>query len=112
MCWNYIWYTEDDLGAWDSFAARVQNVARDFVPWVRVCCASISVTISIVSAAVAIVTVVPIIISVVSVIALVAVPVILGAGKPLFKDVKKMNLKLLETRDFKNGIVLLKYRPA
>ncbi len=43
---------------------------------------------------------------------LVVVPVILGAGKPLFKDVKKMNLKLLETRDFKNGIVLLKYRPA
>jgi dihydrofolate reductase len=43
---------------------------------------------------------------------LVIVPVILGAGKSLFKDVKKMNLKLLGSRAFKNGIVLLKYRPA
>lgn len=43
---------------------------------------------------------------------LVIVPIILGAGKYLFKDVKKMNLNLLETRAFKNGIVLLKYRPA
>ena len=40
---------------------------------------------------------------------LVIVPVILGAGKYLFKDVKKMNLKLLGARAFKNGIVLLKY---
>jgi len=39
----------------------------------------------------------------------VIVPVILGAGKYLFKDVKKMNLKLLGARAFKNGIVLLKY---
>ena len=43
---------------------------------------------------------------------LVIVPIVLGAGKPLFKDVKKTNLKLLEARAFKNGIVLLKYRPA
>ncbi|MGB8216687.1 MAG: dihydrofolate reductase family protein [Candidatus Methanoperedens sp.] len=43
---------------------------------------------------------------------LVIVPVILGSGKSLFKDVLKMNLKLLGTREFKNGIVLLKYRPA
>ncbi len=42
----------------------------------------------------------------------VIVPVVLGSGKSLFKDVKKMNLKLLEARSFKNGIVLLKYRPA
>lgn len=28
-------------------------------------------------------------------------PVILGAGKYLFKDVSKMNLKLLETRTFR-----------
>jgi len=42
---------------------------------------------------------------------LVMVPVILGAGKLLFKDVKKMNLKLLEARVFKNGIVLLRYQP-
>lgn len=43
---------------------------------------------------------------------LVIAPVILGAGKYLFKDVKKMNLKLVDTRTFKNGIVLLTYRPA
>ncbi len=43
---------------------------------------------------------------------LVVVPVILGAGKPLFKDVKKTKLKLLEARAFKNGVVVLKYRPA
>ncbi len=43
---------------------------------------------------------------------LVIVPIILGAGKSLFKDVKKTNLKLLGSRAFKNGIVLLKYRPA
>ncbi|MBI4216265.1 MAG: dihydrofolate reductase family protein [Chloroflexi bacterium] len=43
---------------------------------------------------------------------LVVVPIILGSGKPLFKDAKKMNLKLLEARAFKNGIVLLKYSPA
>ncbi len=42
---------------------------------------------------------------------LVAVPIILGVGKPLFKDVKKTNLKLLEARRFKNGIVLLRYQP-
>ncbi len=42
---------------------------------------------------------------------LVVVPIILGVGKPLFKDVKKMNLKLLEARAFKNGIVLLRYQP-
>lgn len=43
---------------------------------------------------------------------LAVVPIILGAGKPLFKDVKKMDLKLLEARSFKNGIVLLNYRLA
>jgi len=43
---------------------------------------------------------------------LAVVPIILGVGKPLFKDVKKMNLKLLEARTFKNGIVLLNYRPV
>ena len=40
---------------------------------------------------------------------LVVVPVVLGAGKPLFKDVKKMNLKLLEARAFNNGVVILRY---
>jgi dihydrofolate reductase len=36
-------------------------------------------------------------------------PFILGAGKPLLKDVKKPGLKLLETRDFISGNVLLHY---
>ena len=36
-------------------------------------------------------------------------PVILGEGKPLFQDVKKMNLRLLEARHFKSGNVLLRY---
>ncbi len=39
-------------------------------------------------------------------------PVILGAGKYLFKDVRRMNLKLIESRRFRNGKVFLKYRPA
>ena len=38
-------------------------------------------------------------------------PIVLGAGKYLFKDMKKMNLKLLETRGFGSGKVFLKYRP-
>lgn len=37
-------------------------------------------------------------------------PVIVGAGKSLFKDVKKNKLELLETRNFRSGIVLLHYR--
>jgi dihydrofolate reductase len=37
-------------------------------------------------------------------------PVILGAGKPLFKDVQKSNLKLVEVRNFNSGNVLLHYR--
>jgi len=37
-------------------------------------------------------------------------PVILGAGKPLFKDVQKTNLKLVEARHFNSGNVLLHYR--
>jgi len=39
----------------------------------------------------------------------VVTPVILGAGKSLFKEVDKLNLKLLETRDFKSGNVILHY---
>jgi dihydrofolate reductase len=39
-------------------------------------------------------------------------PLILGNGKPLFKDIKnKLNLKLLKTKAFKNGNVLLCYQP-
>jgi dihydrofolate reductase len=37
-------------------------------------------------------------------------PVVLGSGNPLFRD--KLNLKLLETRTFQNGNVLLYYEPA
>ena len=40
----------------------------------------------------------------------VVTPVVLGVGKPLFKEVKKSNLELLETRSFKSGNVLLHYR--
>ena len=39
-------------------------------------------------------------------------PVVLGSGKPLFKDIRdKMNLKLLKTKAFKSGVVLLSYEP-
>jgi dihydrofolate reductase len=36
-------------------------------------------------------------------------PVVLGKGKPLFQDVEKLNLRLLEARHFKSGNVLLRY---
>lgn len=39
----------------------------------------------------------------------VVTPVVLGAGKPLFTDVQKFNLELLEARDFNSGNVLLHY---
>jgi dihydrofolate reductase len=39
-------------------------------------------------------------------------PVVLGEGKPLFKGIKgRLHLKLLKTRIFKNGNVLLTYQP-
>jgi dihydrofolate reductase len=39
-------------------------------------------------------------------------PVILGKGKPLFKDIKdRINLKLVKTKTFNSGIVLLQYQP-
>jgi len=41
---------------------------------------------------------------------LVVVPIILGRGKPLFKGVDRTNLKLVEERVFRNGIVLLRYQ--
>jgi dihydrofolate reductase len=43
---------------------------------------------------------------------LVVVPVVLGAGKPLFKDVKKLNLELVESRVAQSGSVLLRYQRA
>lgn len=39
----------------------------------------------------------------------VVTPVILGKGKLLFRDVGQLNLRLLETRDFNSGNVLLRY---
>ncbi len=41
---------------------------------------------------------------------LIVTPVVLGTGKPLFKDVKKLNLELVETREFDSGNVLLHYK--
>jgi len=39
-------------------------------------------------------------------------PVVLGQGKPLFKDLKdRHNLKLVNTKIFKNGVGLLHYEP-
>jgi dihydrofolate reductase len=42
---------------------------------------------------------------------LLVVPIVLGAGKPLFKDVRPTNLNLVEEKSFKNGLVVLKYKP-
>ena len=39
-------------------------------------------------------------------------PVVLGSGKRLFKDGSKTTLRLIETKTFRSGVVLLSYRPA
>jgi len=40
-------------------------------------------------------------------------PVILGSGRPLFGPLpKSVELRLLEAKPFKNGTVLLRYRPT
>ena len=40
-------------------------------------------------------------------------PLVLGSGKPLFAGIKdRLDLKLLKTRTFRNGNVLLSYQPA
>jgi dihydrofolate reductase len=40
-------------------------------------------------------------------------PVVLGGGKPLFRaNEDKLNLKLLETKTFRSGVVALRYAPA
>ena len=40
-------------------------------------------------------------------------PVLIGSGTPLFKDIRpKVNLRLLKTRTFQSGNVLLVYQPA
>lgn len=39
-------------------------------------------------------------------------PVVLGSGKPLFEDLKeRLNLKLVESKPFKSGVVQLIYEP-
>lgn len=39
-------------------------------------------------------------------------PVVLGSGKPLFRDItNRFSLKLQETRTFGEGLVLLQYQP-
>jgi dihydrofolate reductase len=42
---------------------------------------------------------------------LVLVPVVLGAGKQLFRGIKVTEMKLFGARSFKNGLVSLRYRP-
>lgn len=40
-------------------------------------------------------------------------PIILGKGKPLFEDMThRMNLKLMKTRTFNSGVVMLVYEPT
>ncbi|HEY3204510.1 MAG TPA: dihydrofolate reductase family protein [Thermoanaerobaculia bacterium] len=41
--------------------------------------------------------------------ALVIVPIVLGSGKRLFEAVRQTDLELLESRSFKNGLVVLRY---
>ena len=41
--------------------------------------------------------------------AFILTPVIAGEGKPLFKDVKQLNLELLKTKSFNSGNVILHY---
>jgi dihydrofolate reductase len=41
------------------------------------------------------------------------VPVVLGAGKPIFQGIRqRLNLKLISTKTFKSGMTGLYYRPA
>ena len=39
-------------------------------------------------------------------------PIILGAGRPMFLPGERIDLKLIETRTFGNGLVLLRYVPT
>jgi dihydrofolate reductase len=39
-------------------------------------------------------------------------PVVLGAGTPLFPPGERVDLRLLETRPFANGVVLARYAPV
>jgi dihydrofolate reductase len=39
-------------------------------------------------------------------------PVILGTGRPIFKDVNKLDLRLVRSVEFSNGVVLFTYLPV
>ncbi len=39
-------------------------------------------------------------------------PVVLGEGKKLFQDAVKTDLKLVDSKTFKSGIVLLTHQPT
>ena len=40
-------------------------------------------------------------------------PVVLGSGKPLFKEIQaRVPLTLVQTKSYQNGVVLLHYRPS
>ena len=39
-------------------------------------------------------------------------PLVLGSGKKVFPDGLRMNLKLVETKPFPSGVVLMRYQPA
>ncbi len=40
-------------------------------------------------------------------------PIVLGSGKPMFKGLKeRLKLKLISTREFRCGVVLLQYEPG
>ncbi|MEZ4712725.1 MAG: dihydrofolate reductase family protein [Caldilineaceae bacterium] len=44
--------------------------------------------------------------------ALLVFPLVLGSGKRLFPDGLRVNLKLVETKPFPSGVVLMRYQPA
>jgi hypothetical protein len=37
---------------------------------------------------------------------------VLGRGRSLFEGIEKSDVQLLESRSFRNGLVLLRYKPA
>ncbi len=40
-------------------------------------------------------------------------PLVLGSGKPMFRHLRDwLKVQLIETRTFRSGVVLLKYRQA
>ncbi len=43
---------------------------------------------------------------------IIVAPVVLGAGKPMFRNLDRLPLKLEETRRFRSGAVLLRYVPG